>query len=100
MICKDTALLLYFFHNTGPHLSFLFASQSHSSALSTPAPLRERCGMQDIGHIAFRLRFVLIYKVFTLVTFHSVLLADTQTLTCYWSLPVSDRDTVARLSQR
>lgn len=87
-------------HNSGPYPSLSSACQSHSTMLSIPAPLRERCGTQDIGHVAFRLRFCLIYKLFTLVASRWILLADTQTLTRYCSLPVSDRDTEARLSQR
>lgn len=37
--------------------------QSRSSVLSTPGPLRERYGTQDVGHITFRLIFCFIYKV-------------------------------------
>ena len=49
----------------GPYLSLSPACQSHFSVLSIPAPLRERCGTQDVGHIAFRLILCLIHKVFT-----------------------------------
>lgn len=57
-------------HNSGPYLPLVSACHSHSSVLSIPAPLRQRCGTEDVGHIAFRLIFCLIYKVFTFATFH------------------------------